>query len=125
MNATKKETQPVRETPAERETVSPDVNIYELNEEYLLEAELPGVTKDGLEVTLEDNVLTLVGRRQDRLPKGEAVYRESRRADFRRSFELDPMIDAEKIAARVEQGVLTLRLPKGPAAKPRRIMVTE
>lgn len=125
MSATKKETQPVRETPSERETVSPEVNIYELNDEYLLEAELPGVTKDGLEVTLEDNVLTLVGRRQDLLPKGEAVYRESRRADFRRSFELDPMIDAEKIAARVEQGVLTLRLPKGPAAKPRRIMVTE
>jgi len=125
MNATKKEMQPVRENTPEQQVVIPDVNIYELNDEYVLEAELPGVTKDGLEVTLEDNVLTLVGRRQDAPPKGEAIYRESRQADFRRSFELDPMIDAEKISARVEQGMLSLRLPKGPAAKPRRIMVTE
>jgi len=125
MNATKKEMQQVRENTSERESIPPDVNIYEMSDEYVLEAELPGVTKDGLEVTLEDNVLTLVGRRQDIPPGGEAVYRESRRADFRRSFELDPMVDSEKIAARVEQGVLTLRLPKGPGAKPRRIVVTD
>src|SRR3954469_3826191 len=88
----------------ERSFVAPEVNIFETKDEYVLEAEMPGVSKEGLEITLEGNVLTLVGHRSDSTPSGEAVYRESRPADYRRVFELDPAIDAEKISARVDQG---------------------
>jgi HSP20 family protein len=122
---TKKEAQPVREPSVEREFLTPEVNIFETKDEYVLEAEMPGVNREGLEITLENNVLTLVGRRPDEPVKAEVVYRESRPADFRRSFELDPVVETEKISARMEEGVLLLRLPKTVQAKPRRITVTD
>src|SRR5689334_5179653 len=104
----------------ERRFVAPDVNIFETRDEYLLEAEMPGVKKEGLEITLEGNILTIVGHRSDLTPAGEAVYRESRPLDYHRAFELDPAIDGDKIAASVDQGVLTLTLPKAERVKPRK-----
>jgi len=106
-----------------RTYVSPDVNIYETETGYRLEAEMPGVTRDHLEVTLENNSLTLVGHRSDAPPPGTVLYRESRPADFRRVFELDPAIDSQKIRAEINQGLLTLELPKTEAVKPRRVAV--
>jgi len=103
--------------------VLPDVNIFETDQGYVLEAEMPGVSKTGLEVLLEGNTLTLLGHRTDEAPKAELLYRESQPADFRRVFELDPAIDAGKIRAQMHQGVLTLDLPKAEAVKPRRISV--
>jgi|SRR6266480_1537909 len=110
-------------TQPERRYVAPDVNIFETKDDYILEAEMPGVAKDGLEITLEGNVLTLVGHRSDATPAGEGVYRESRPLDYRRVFELDPAIDGDKISASVDQGVLTLRLPKAERVKPRKIAI--
>jgi HSP20 family protein len=109
---------------AERPFVAPDVNIYETGEGYVLQAEMPGVTKDGLEVTLEGSTLTFVGRRGngDQLP-GNVLYRESRAANYRRVFELDPAIDTSKISAEVRQGLLTLTLPKAERVKPRKIEI--
>lgn len=101
---------------------APDVNIYETAEGYTLEADLPGVAKDGVEISLDQNSLTITGRRRHRQPEG-AHYRESTDADFRRVFELDPVIDTGRIVARVEDGVLTLDLPKAEQAKPRQIAV--
>jgi len=103
--------------------ITPEVNIFETQDGYVVEAEMPGVNKSGLEVTLEGNELTIVGRRE--LPElpGQAVHRESRTAHFRRVFELDPMIDAAKINARMDQGILKLTLPKSEKVKPRRISV--
>jgi len=106
-----------------RPYASPDVNIFETENGYTLEAEMPGVTKENLEVTLEGNCLTLVGRRTDAALSGAVLYRESRPADFRRVFELDPVIDAQQIRAQMHQGVLTLELPKAEAVKPRKIAV--
>jgi len=108
----------------ERPFIAPEVNILETNNEFVLEAEMPGVKKEGLEITLEGNVLTLVGHRSDPTPPGELVYRESRLADYRRVFELDPSVEGEKINANVEQGVLTLTLPKAERVKPRKITVS-
>ena len=117
--------QAVRETPAsERRYVAPEVNIFETKDAYILEAEMPGVAKDGLEITLEGGVLTIVGHRSDVAPMAGALYRESRGADYRRVFELDPAIDTDKINASVDQGVLTLTLPKAERVKPRNIAVT-
>jgi len=109
---------------AERPVIAPDVNILETNNEFVLEAEMPGVKKEGFEITLEGNVLTIVGHRSDPTPPGELVYRESRLADYRRVFELDPSVDGDKINARIEQGVLTLTLPKAERVKPRKIAVS-
>ena len=105
------------------EYVAPDVNIYETKEGYTLEAELPGVNKDGLEITLEGNELTLIGRRSNDVGQGQPLFRERQPVDFRRVFELDPAIDTAKVSARIEQGVLTLALPKSERVKPRKITV--
>ena len=102
----------------------PAVNIFETVEGFTLEADVPGVTRDGLEIFLDRNELTLLGRRSATRP--EAVhYRESVDGDFRRVFELNPEIDTDRITARVENGVLTLQLAKREQVKPRRIAVTD
>jgi HSP20 family protein len=85
---------------------------------------MPGVSKDGLELTVENGELVIIGRRTAAQPAGQLVYRESRRLDYRRAFELDPSIDTTKISAKLDQGVLTLHLPKAEAVKPRKITVS-
>lgn len=104
--------------------VTPEVNIFETKDGYVLEAEMPGVNKDGLEITLEGNEITLVGHRPPETFKADVLYRESRPADYRRVFELDPAIDTSKISAKIEQGVLTLQLPKAEKVKPRKISIS-
>jgi HSP20 family protein len=103
--------------------VRPRAHIVENHDGYVLQVELPGVNKSGLEVTVENGELTIVGHRQPFQTEAELVYRESRTADFRRIFELDPSIDSARISGAMEQGVLTLHMPKAEAAKPRRIEV--
>jgi HSP20 family protein len=104
---------------------SPTVNLSETKDAYLLEAEMPGVSKDGLEVLLEANELTIVGHRQPENLSAELLYRESKPRDFRRVFVLDPSIETTKISAQVDQGVLTLNLPKAEKIKPRKIEVAD
>jgi HSP20 family protein len=104
---------------------SPRVNITETKDGYLLEAEMPGVSKEGLEINLEGNELTLVGRRSTEPTGLDLVYRESNNRDYRRTFVLDPTIDTAKIEARMENGVLKLHLPKAEKVKPRKINISE
>jgi HSP20 family protein len=104
---------------------TPVANILETADGYVLEAEMPGVSKEGIEVTVENGELAIVGRRADKELPGAALYRESRPLDYRRVFDLDPSIDTGKITAKIEQGVLTLTLPKAEQVKPRRIQVTD
>lgn len=106
----------------ERQYVTPNVNILENKEGYVLKAEMPGVAKEGLEISLEESVLTITGRRQPE-PAANLLYRESNPVDYRRVFELDPTIETGKISAQIEQGILTLILPKAEKIKPRRITV--
>ena len=103
--------------------LTPLANILESKDGYVLEAEMPGVNKDGLEITVENGELTIVGRRAAVEARGRELYRESRATDFRRSFELDPSIDTAKITAKIDRGVLTLHLPKAESVKPRKIAV--
>lgn len=126
MNAVaQKEDSKVSNGSIERPFITPEVNIFEDRDGYVLEAEMPGVQKSGLDVTLEGNELVITGRRNHETPNAEVLYRESRAADFRRVFELDPAIDGAKISARIEQGLLTLHLPKAEKVKPRKITVVE
>ena len=85
---------------------------------------MPGVSKDGLEISIENNELSIIGRRSNPAIDGTLVHRESRPYNYRRSFEIDPSIDSAKIAARVSQGVVTLTLPKAEEVKPRKITVS-
>ena len=103
----------------------PLVNVIESADGYLLEAEMPGVNKSGLEITVEDGELLIIGRRSSGEAPGQQIYRESRLADFRRAFELDPSIDAGKISAKLENGVLRLNLPKAESGKPRKIELVD
>lgn len=103
--------------------LTPLANILETKDGYVLEAEMPGVNKDGLEITVENGELTIAGRRTATENRGRELYRESRAFDYRRTFELDPSIDTTKVTARIDQGVLTLQLPKAESVKPRKIVV--
>ena len=103
----------------------PAVDIVETHDAYVLESDMPGVNKDGLEILLEANELTIIGHRANFPSDAECVYRESKPAHFRRVFELDPAVDVDKIDARMEQGVLKLTLPKSERVKPRKITVTD
>jgi HSP20 family protein len=117
------EPRPTRETRQDRVYVSPEVNIYETKDGYVLEAEMPGVSKEGLEITLEGNEITITGHRRSDAAAGTPLFRERREADYRRVFELDPAIDTAGIAAKMNQGVLSLALPKSARVQPRKITV--
>src|SRR4051794_10984983 len=105
--------------------VRPLANITETPDGFVVEAELPGVSKGGLEVTVENGELVIVGRRNQAVPSGQQIYRETRLADYRRVFELDPSIDASKITAKLENGLLRVTLPKAESVKPRKIELVD
>jgi len=118
-------TKETRNVPEEQRQnfIAPEVNIYETPDGYLLEAEMPGVNKTGLEITLENHEITIVGRRNVERVEGELLLKESDEADYKRVFELDPAIDTSKISARMDQGILRVTLPKSEQVKPRKIAV--
>ncbi|HTD13850.1 MAG TPA: Hsp20/alpha crystallin family protein, partial [Chthoniobacterales bacterium] len=80
-----------------------------------------GVDKTGVDITVEDGNLVLVGHRLPLNVSGDPIYVERRPVDYRRVYELDPSIDTDKITARVENGILTVTLPKAERVKPRKI----
>src|SRR3984957_10565036 len=84
--------------------VTPLADVESTKEGYTIHAEMPGVDKSGLEVTVDNGELTILGHRGAEEFAGEPVYREIRRNDFRLVFELDPTIDTARITARVDQG---------------------
>ncbi len=113
-----------RETNRSERFITPAASVREDGESYLLELEMPGVSKDGLEISVENNELSIVGRRSNPAIEGTLVHRESRLLHYRRSFEIDPSIDRGKISARMNQGLVTLTLPKAEEVKPRKIKVS-
>jgi HSP20 family protein len=101
---------------------------YEINETeagYTLAAFLPGVSKEGLEITDEGGELKIAGKRAVKLPEGQAaVYRETSDASFELVLQHDNAIDPEKTVAELKDGVLRLTLAKAESAKPRKISVS-
>jgi HSP20 family molecular chaperone IbpA len=117
-----------QETPASRAepdfTLKPAYEITETAEAWGLTAHLPGVTKEGLELTAEEGRITLRGHRAWQKPEAwTAVYRESVDAPYELVLEHDNSVDAEKIHAELRDGVLRVSLPKAEAVKPRKIAV--
>ena len=101
--------------------ITPLVDVQSTPESIVLHAEMAGVDKTGVDITIEDGNLVLVGHRLPLNVPGDPVYVERRALDYRRVYELDPSIETDKIAARVEDGILTVTLPKAERVKPRKI----
>ena len=102
----------------------PYTNIHETDEALSIAMEVPGVEKDGVAVTLEKDVLKIVGQVDFSNYEGlEPIYTEYEVGHFQRSFSLSNKIDQSGISARVENGVLHLNLPKTREAAPRRISI--
>ena len=114
----------VRETNRAEQFIPPASSVTENGDGYLLQVEMPGVNKEGLEISTEGNELTITGKRSLPTIEGTLVHHESHRENFRRTFEIDPSIDLNKVNARIEQGLLTVTLPKAEHVKPRRITVS-
>jgi HSP20 family protein len=104
---------------------APVVDVSETPDEIILEAELPGMKKDEIEIQLNGDTLLLRGeRRFEQTQRGEQFHRIERQyGAWQRSFQIEVPIDAQKVAASYEQGVLTVRLPKAEALKPRQIEI--
>src|SRR5215475_6616948 len=117
MNTLTRETRESDRVQAEQ-FVTPPAGVTEIGDGYMLEIEMPGVKKNGLEISVENNELTIIGRRSLPAVEGTLIHRESQPEDFRRVFELDPSIEADKISAKIDQGLATLTLPKTEHVKP-------
>ena len=103
----------------------PSVDVFEDKESLKIVAELPGLKPEDVKITLENSTLTLRGeKKQVAEEKTERVHRYERSyGSFERSFSLPNTVDADKVAASFENGVLTIILPKAEKAKPREIAV--
>ena len=103
----------------------PPVDIQETEEGYRLTAELPGLTKDDINITLENNVLRLSGERKfEKDAKKESYHRIERAyGAFQRSFSLPHQVNSEKVEAAFKDGVLTVSVPKAEQARPRKIAI--
>jgi len=111
-------------TQAQATPLVPAVDIWEDAQGITLEADMPGVAKDNLSIGIDGDTLTLEGTVALGEPaKMQDVYAEVRVAQYRRSFTLSRDLDRDRIEAHLANGVLTLRIPKTEAAKPRRIEV--
>jgi HSP20 family protein len=102
----------------------PRTNVYDAGSNLLLEAEVPGLTQQDLQLTINQNLLTLTGERRLDVPEGYTVHRQERvPLRFSRSVTLPCKIDPEKSVASLDNGVLTVTLPKAPEAQPRKIAI--
>ena len=103
----------------------PAVDIREEENQFLIQADLPGIEPKDVEITMDKNVLTLKGERHQETEEGKNGYRRVERAygTFYRRFSLPETADAERIQARSDNGVLSISIPKQEKAQPRRITV--
>jgi len=106
-------------------TLKPAYEIKETAEAWGLTVNLPGVAKDGLELTAEEGLITIRGRRTWKQPEGwTPLYRESVEAPYELILEHDNTVNADGIHAELKDGVLRASLPKAEAVKPRKITVS-
>ena len=103
-------------------TIAPVVVIYENDDEILLHADMPGVSKEDIAVNVDNGKLDISGTRKVEA-SGAANWEEFGSVEYRRSFSVPQTIDVGKVGAKLEDGVLKLHLPKSEAAKPRMIEV--
>ena len=115
---------PPPENPGEQIVFTPPIDIFETPEGLVLQADLPGVAPDSLELQIQDNKLSLYGRVMSTLPaESRLIHQEYQVGHFLRSFILSDEVDHEHISAKLNQGVLEVVLPRLPKPEPRRIRI--
>lgn len=103
--------------------IIPPVDIYETANDVILVADIPGVAKENLQLDIDKDELTIKGTFAEQEAAGEKLIDECAYGEYSRTFILGDTINREKISARLEDGVLTLTLPKHEKVKPRKIAV--
>ena len=105
-------------------TYLPRLDVYEGDEDYQVAFEMPGVDRESVDITLENDVLTVVGHVNVTPYEGyELQYREYQVGDYRRTLRLSESVDAERIEANMNHGILRITLPKSERSKARQITV--
>lgn len=106
-------------------TWSPRVDISETDDEYIVRAEVPGVSKDDIKITVKDNLVTIKGeKKQEKETKNENFHRIERiYGSFSRTFTLPGAVKVDKVEAKFKDGVLTIKLPKVEEEKPKEIEI--
>ena len=110
------------ETRSDEKYIRLAVNIIETEEGLVITADIPGASKDALDVNVEKGILTISAPAQHNLP-GTSAYREFELASYYRQFTIPESLDHEKAKAEYINGILTLRVPVAKVAKPKRIAV--
>ncbi len=102
------------------------LDVYATDQDLLIEANLPGVKPEEVDITVEGNTLTIAGetRSSRKDEEGSTLIQEIRRGTFSRTLTLPDGLEADKATATFEDGVLTLRIPKAEQVKPRQIKIT-
>ncbi|MBM79705.1 MAG: heat-shock protein Hsp20 [Planctomycetaceae bacterium] len=105
----------------------PPVNLYELDEEYLLTAEVPGTRGEDLELTVAGGVLSIKGRRSDleEIPSERFRRQERPRGTWQRSLKIPERIEEDQMSAEFNNGILKIHLPKAEALQARQIPIAE
>jgi len=104
---------------------SPALDLYQSNDNVVAIIELPGMRKEDIEISLHDGTLTISGERRRETSNGEKTERTERyMGKFRRSITLPASMDANKVSATYQDGILTVTLPKAEEAKPKQIPVS-
>lgn len=125
-NITKKEnkTPETAELTQDRPVFTPLTDIYESTESIYVICDVPGVQEKNIDISLENDVLTITAHQDEEAYEGyQTLYKSYDRGIFQRSFTLSQAIDKSKIKATVKQGVLKIELPKSEGVKPKKITV--
>jgi HSP20 family protein len=104
---------------------APPIDVFETADRYVIAAELPGLSRDQIELAMEESKLTIRGRRVEQAPSADIHYHQIERGhgSFSRTFEFADKIDVERVTADLADGVLTVSLPKVAPPPPRKIEV--
>lgn len=112
-----------KDTTEEVRKIIPPVDIYETQNEVILIADIPGVSKENLKLDIDNDELSIKGPFLEKDTGGEKLLDECIYGEYYRTFAIGDAIDKEKIAAKLENGVLTLTFPKLEKVKPRKINI--
>jgi HSP20 family protein len=101
----------------------PAADIFETKEKFILALDMPGTSKEGIEISCDGDELTIVGKVNTFSPEWEPVSTEFRVLDYRRDFTISGKVNRDKIEAKYDSGILTIELEKSESIKPRKIEI--
>ena len=114
----------VRDAKETERPIRPPVDIFEDQTGITVQADMPGVSRDRLEIHVDNDTLSIEGRAEIPMPEGmEALHADVRSTRYQRSFSLSSELEGNRVEASLKDGVLTLRIPKREEHKPRKIKV--